>query len=127
MASYTFIYFTIFLMVTVISCINFVVLFYYKLYKLTKYSDVWRPFQRIFLGTAVMIFGMIVMIVVLFHYLLTTFPDLFADAFYNYENIYAIGSIISACIIALGVPIIIYGLRKFYQSIEKMVVETSKS
>ncbi|MHA1380395.1 MAG: hypothetical protein ACTSRG_18675 [Candidatus Helarchaeota archaeon] len=127
MVSYSFIYFTISLMILVISSINFIVLYYYKLYKLTKYSDVWRPFKRIFLGTAGLIFGMIIMIVILFHYLLTTFPDLFADAFYNYENIFAIGTIISALIIAAGVPIIIYGLRKFYLKMEKMVVEASQS
>ncbi|MFX0132804.1 MAG: hypothetical protein ACFFDN_04070 [Candidatus Hodarchaeota archaeon] len=125
--SYFFIYFSLIIIVIILSSLNIAYYYYFKLYKLTQYSNVWRSFKKITIGMAGVIIGMIVMLLMLFHYLLTTFPDLFVDAYFNITNFYALAVILGSSVCITGVIIDIYGTRKFYQKMEKMVVESSES
>ncbi len=122
-----FIYFSIIAIVIIMSSLNLAFYYYFKLYKLTQYSDVWRSFKKIAIGMAGVIIGMIIMLLMLFHYLLTTFPDLFADAYFNITNFFALGVILGAPVCSTGIIILIYGSRRFYQEMEKMVIESTES
>ena len=126
MSSY-FIYFSIIAIVVIMSFLNISFYYYYKLYKLTQYSETWKPFKKITIGMAGLIVGMIVMLLMLFHYLLTTFPDLFADAYFNITNFLALGVILGTPVCATGILILIYGAKNFYKNIEKMVIEAAEA
>ncbi len=125
--SYFFIYFSLIAIFIILSSLNIGYYYYFKLYKLTQYSNIWRSFKKITIGMAGVIIGMIVMILMLFHYLLTTFPDLFLDAYFNITNFYALGVILGAPVCTVGLIINIYGTRKFYQKMEKMVIESAEN
>lgn len=125
--SYALIYFSITLIIFIISTLNIAVYYYYKLYKLTKYSEVWQPFKRVFIGIMGENFGLIIMLLFLFIYLLTFDEQLFSDAYYNFTSPYAIGVIFGTLTCAIGPILITYGMRKFYSKMEKMVAEASKS
>ena len=125
--SYTLIYFSIFLIIFIIGTLNIGILYFYKLYKLTKFSEVWQPFKRMFIGLLGENIGLMLMLIFLFHFLLTYDPQLFLDAYYNFTNSYAIGVIVGSLICAFGPVLILYGIRHFYNKMEKMAAEATKS
>ena len=125
--SYTLIYFSIGLIIFIIGTLNIGVFYFYKLYKLTKFSEVWQPFKRIFIGIFGENVGLMLMLVFLFNFLLTFDPQLFLDAYYNLTNLYAIGVIIGSLVCALGPILILYGMRHFYNKMEKMAAEAPDS
>ena len=122
-----YIYFTLIVIFIVIASTNVGFYYYYKLYKLTQYSDVWKSFKRITIGTVFGFVGGLIMLVMLFHYLLTAFPDLFADASFNITNFFALGVILGAPVSASGVLVIVYGIKNFYKNMEKMVIEAAEA
>ena len=119
--------FTIVTIIIVVASTNLGFYYYYKLYKLTQYSEVWKSFKGITIGVIGGFIGGLVMLTMVFDYLLTTFPDLFADAYFNITNFFALAVILGAPVSATGVAISIYGARNFYKNMEKLVIETAKS
>jgi len=97
----------------------------YRLYKLTRYSDTWRPWGRSTMGVLGLEIGMIIAVNFLFLLVFTSIPELIAV-----ETIYIpIFFMMYAFLItsSIGINWAAFGLRKYWKNVRELAIKAGSS
>lgn len=96
----------------------------YKLYRLTKFSDKWKPWKGGMIGILGLEIGIIFAVINLFFSVFTTYPELF-----NVDPIFIPLFLLIYCVLivsTLGIWWAALGLRNYWKEVLKLAIEAAE-